>query len=82
MVDVEAGAGGARARTIPIVKIVLNGDSPAEAAKALVEAPSWPTSAVRKSLLEGGETAVAKSDDPLIVLARQLEPILRETDRR
>jgi len=34
--------------------------------------------AYRKQLIEGGEEAVNQSDDPLIVMLRKLEPILRE----
>jgi len=33
---------------------------------------------VRKSLIDGGAEAVAKSDDPMIVLARNVEPVTRE----
>ena len=34
--------------------------------------------AVRKALFEGGADAIKKSDDPLIALARRIEPIVRE----
>ena len=34
--------------------------------------------AFRKALFEGGIDAIGKSDDPLIVLARKVEPIIRE----
>ena len=34
--------------------------------------------ALRKSLLEGGAEAIAKSDDPMIALARRIEPVIRE----
>jgi hypothetical protein len=34
---------------------------------------------VRKKLIEGGEAAVAASDDPMIVLQRRLDPLRRES---
>jgi hypothetical protein len=61
----------------PFIKIALGGKSPAEAAKELVTKTKLSDPAVRKSLLEGGEAAVAASQDPLIVLARALDPMSR-----
>jgi hypothetical protein len=69
----------------PYLKIVLNGRSPAEVTDEMVAATKLDDVALRKSLLEGGEAAVAKSDDPFIVLALKLEPLQRkqiEDDKR
>jgi hypothetical protein len=38
--------------------------------------------AFRKALMDGGESAVAASTDPMIVAARRIDPIVRETNRR
>jgi hypothetical protein len=69
----------------PYLKIILNGRSPAEATKEMVAGTKLDDVSLRKSLLEGGEPAAAKSDDPFIVLARRLEPLQRkqiEDDKR
>jgi Peptidase S46 len=62
----------------PFMKIILSGKSPQEAAMALVNGTHLDDAAVRKQLIEGGESAVAASTDPEIVLARQLDPMRRE----
>ncbi len=62
----------------PFLKIILGGKSPQEAATALVNGTHLDDAAVRKQLIEGGESAVAASTDPEIVLARQLDPMRRE----
>jgi hypothetical protein len=62
----------------PFVKMVLNGRTPAEAANQFVEGSKLADPNVRKKLVDGGEAAVAASDDPMIVLARKLDPMRRE----
>jgi hypothetical protein len=68
-------------RENPYVKAVLGGGDPAEVAKAALEGTKLGDPKVRKALLEGGESAVAASTDPLIVLARKIEPFARERIR-
>jgi hypothetical protein len=62
----------------PLVKAVLNGRTPKEAATALVNGTKLADPALRRQLVEGGEAAVAASNDPMILLARQLDPMRRE----
>ncbi len=56
---------------------VLNGRSPADATKELVSGTKLADPGVRKALLDGGPSAVAASTDPMIVLARKIDPLLR-----
>jgi len=63
--------------TDPFVKQVLGKESPEAMAKRLVEGTKLGDPAVRKALWEGGADAVAKSDDPFIVLARSVDPQAR-----
>ncbi len=60
------------------LKIILNGRTPAEVAKEMIAETKLTDINLRKSLVEGGEEAVAKSTDPFIVLARKLEPLQRK----
>jgi len=62
----------------PFVKKALGGKTPAALAKELVAGTRLADPAVRRALVEGGEKAVAASTDPLIALARSLDPMLRE----
>lgn len=62
----------------PFVKAALAGQTPAEAARRTVQGTKLTDVAERKALIEGGADAVQKSTDPLIVLARNIEPIIRE----
>jgi hypothetical protein len=62
----------------PFLKIVLGGKSPHEVATGLVNGTKLDDPAVRKQLVEGGEAAIAASTDPMIVLARKLDPMRRE----
>jgi hypothetical protein len=62
----------------PFVKKVLAGKSPEERANELVEGTKLKDVAFRKALVAGGVKAVEESTDPMIVLARQTDPELRE----
>jgi len=62
----------------PFIKIVLNGRSPEDAAKELIEGTKLTDVKFRESLVKGGTKAVKKCKDPLIVLARKLEPMMRK----
>jgi hypothetical protein len=57
---------------------ILKGRTAAQTAKEMVEATTLDKVDVRKALIEGGSDAVAKSMDPFIVLARELEPERRK----
>ena len=61
----------------PLVVQMLAGKSPGERAAALVNGTTLADVAARKKLADGGLAAVQASTDPMIVLARQLDP----TDR-
>ena len=56
------------------VREVLGSQSPDALAEALVTGSRLGDPAVREALWQGGASAVEASDDPMIVLARQLEP--------
>ncbi len=62
----------------PFLTAVLDGKDPAAAAHALVSGTKLADPAVRKQLVEGGDAAIAASTDPLIVLARKVDPLIRE----
>jgi hypothetical protein len=62
----------------PFIRAALAGSTPAAVAKQLITGTKLADVAFRKSLFEGGADAIAKSDDPLIVVARRIEPIIRE----
>jgi hypothetical protein len=62
----------------PWVKLVMNGKTPREVATELVNGTKLTDPEVRKKLVEGGESAVAASNDSMIVLARKLDPVRRE----
>ena len=64
--------------TDPFVRAALDGQTPAEAARRAVAGTKLADPAARKSLFEGGAAAILKSDDPLVALARRVEPVYRE----
>jgi hypothetical protein len=65
----------------PFVKAALAGQTPEAAAERLVRPSQLNETAVRLRLLEGGAAAIEASNDPLIVLARQVYPIKRALDK-
>jgi hypothetical protein len=66
----------------PAVKAALNGQSPEDAAKALVEGTKLEDAALRKQLYEGGRAAVEASTDPMIVLWRKVDSEARAVRKR
>jgi hypothetical protein len=57
-----------------IVKMVLAGKSPRDRAAELIHGTTLKDVAVRKRLAEGGLKAIQDSTDPMIQLARQIDP--------
>lgn len=64
------------------VHLVLDGASPANLARELVDGSRLADPDFRTALWDGGAEAIAKSDDPLIVLARKIDPYSREMRKR
>jgi len=66
----------------PLVKAVLGHDAPETVAARLVDGSKLADVALRKKLWEGGAEAVAKSNDPFIVLARLVDAESRALRKR
>jgi len=64
------------------IQAILQGSSVDQTVNAMIDGTKLGDPAFRKSLLDGGEAAVAASTDPMIVAARRVDPIVRETNRR
>ncbi len=62
----------------PFVKAALGHRSPSEAARDAIGATRLHDVNVRRALLDGGADAIRASNDPLLALARRVEPVLRE----
>ena len=62
----------------PFIKAALGDAEPAEVVKRAINETKLKDVAERKTLLEGGADAIAKSTDPMIMLAKRIEPIIRE----
>ena len=60
------------------LKAVLDGRTPKDAANQLITGTKVADPAFRKSLVDGGQSAVDASTDPMIVMARRVDPIRRE----
>jgi hypothetical protein len=63
------------------VQAILQGGDVDATVNAMVGGTKLADPAFRKSLMDGGEAAVAASTDPMIVAARRVDPIVRETNR-
>jgi hypothetical protein len=61
----------------PDVQKVLNGKTPADAAKDMIAGTKLDDVAVRKQLYEGGQAAIDASTDPLIVAMKAIDPDAR-----
>ena len=66
----------------PFIRLVLAGRTPEEVAASLVRNTHVGDPAFRQSLLQGGAAAVAASTDPMIVLARGIDPLNRTVAAR
>lgn len=62
----------------PFLRAALAGRTPEQAAAALVTGTRLGDAAFRRSLVEGGAAAIAASTDPMIVLARSIDPMNRQ----
>jgi hypothetical protein len=62
----------------PFLQATLAGRTPEQAAAALVSGTRVGDVAFRRSLLDGGAAAIASSNDPLITLARRIDPLNRD----
>ncbi len=62
----------------PLVVKALDGKSPRERAAQVVRETKLKDVALRKKLAEGGPRAVQASDDPMLALARLIDPPARE----
>ena len=60
----------------PFVKAMLGGKSAEAVAKAALEGTKLGDPAARKALIDGGQKAIQESQDPMILLARKIEPLL------
>lgn len=65
----------------PFMAAMLDGKAPEAQAKALVSGTKLADPAFRMALFKGGAKAVAECSDPMIVLARKVDPILREIQK-
>jgi hypothetical protein len=66
----------------PFVKAVLQGKKPKQRAEELFSGVRLDNVDYRKELIEGGDKAIKKSLDPMILLARQIKRILIEESKQ
>ena len=60
------------------VEAALKGRAPAEVAGEAIAGTKLGDPAYRKSLMDGGQSAIDASNDPAILLARRVDPLVRE----
>jgi hypothetical protein len=65
-------------RDDPFIKAALGGQPPAVVVRQAMAGTKLADLVTRKALVEGGPAAIKASTDPLIELARRVEPIIRE----
>ena len=66
----------------PLVRMVLAGRSPIDRAANLVDGTKLLDVEARREVAKGGRKAIAASADPMIVLARAVDPYAREARRK
>ena len=66
----------------PLVKQIMNGQTPEARANELIEGTKLKDVAFRKELAAGGSKAIEASTDPMIVLARTIDAKARELRKR
>ncbi|HKC80293.1 MAG TPA: S46 family peptidase [Gemmatimonadaceae bacterium] len=79
--QLRAAQGGLAAND-PFLRLALAGRTPEAAAAALVRGTRVGDPAFRTSLLQGGAAAVTASTDPMIALARDIDPLNRSVTAR
>ena len=65
-----------------LAKQILDGKTPEVRAKELIEGTKLADVEYRKQLAKGGKEAIASSTDPMIVIARTIDPKAREVRKR
>ncbi|HUQ99094.1 MAG TPA: S46 family peptidase [Gemmatimonadaceae bacterium] len=76
------GAQAALPPNDPFLRVALNGRTPDAVAADVVRGTRISDSAFRASLIRGGAAAIAASTDPMIVLARGIDPLNRAVTAR
>jgi hypothetical protein len=66
----------------PYVQAILGGRTPEAVAREAYAGTKLQDPAIRRQLLEGGRDALASHTDPMLTLARQLEPFQRSLHHR
>jgi hypothetical protein len=66
----------------PLVKQVLNGKTPEARADEMISGTKLKDPGYRKELAKGGRAAIDASTDPMIVVARLIDPKAREVRKR